>query len=260
MTRTSLTRQFGILASVLALGSVSTLSAGVILQGPSYSPAGSNFTIVALQGIDSTDTLGQAGFTPQVNNNFEFTPSIGVSYEQGGKLTDFGLGLYQDASKVTQSTGVRINYNAPVDPFSLSVTVQDFDIKGNATGYNFQKVAPTLTLIGTNNQVVATFGQADIFPAMVQRTDKGKDTDIWDISFATLLQKAHLNPTEISSFVLAADMTNGEKANSDPYLLLAVGNGIPMVPEASNFIAGIVAVLIAGVAQARAMRRRNSAV
>ena len=260
MIKTPLFRYACLVTAAFALVTVSA-SASVIRQGSSYSPTGSDFSIVALQGIDPSEQLGQSGFNPQVNNNFEFDPSIGVTYDQGGgHLTDFGLGLYKDSSNATQSTGLRVNYNSAVDASSVSVTVEDFDVKLSDGGFNYQhKVAPSITLIGANNSIVHTFSPADIFPAMTEQpTANGHgESDVWNINFGTLLSNAHLSSSNITGFVLSADMSNNETSNSDPYLLLAVGNGIPMVPEASNYVAGIVALLIAALSLRR--RRANAA-
>jgi hypothetical protein len=243
------------IVAAAALMTVSTASSAVIRQGPTYTPTGADFTIVALQGIGASDPLGQSGVNPQVNNNFEFSPSIGVTYDQGNNhLTDFGLGLYQDSSHATQSTGLRVNYNAPVDAASVTITVEDFDIKLSDGGFDLQhKVAPTISLLGANNTVVATFGPSDIFPAMTERpTANGHgESDIWDINFGALLNQLHLSSSQITGFLLAADSAHGETSNSDPYLLLAIGNGIPVIPEASNYIAGLVAIVIAGLSLKR---------
>lgn len=243
------------LSILIALATLVSASAAVIRQGASYSPTGADFTIVALQGVDSGDPLGASGFSPQVNNNFEFDPSIGVTYDTGGgHLTDFGLGLYQDASHATQSTGLRVNYTAPVDAASVTITVEDFDIKMSDGGFNFaHKVAPTISLLGANNAIIATFNPSDIFPAMTERpTANGHgESDVWDINFGALLTRLHLSSSQITGFVLSADSANGETSNSDPYLLLAIGNGIPVVPEASNYIAGLVALVIAGLSLKR---------
>jgi hypothetical protein len=243
------------IVAAVALMTASAASSAVIRQGPTFSPTGSDFTIVALQGVDSGDPLGASGFSPQVNNNFEFDPSIGVTYDTGGgHLTDFGLGLYQNSSNATESTGLRVNYNAPVDAASVTITVEDFDIKLSDGGFNFaHKVAPTISLLGASNNIVATFSPSDIFPAMTERpTANGHgESDVWDINFGALLTRLHLSSSQIAGFVLSADSANGETSNSDPYLLLAIGNGIPVIPEASNYIAGLVAIVIAGLSLKR---------
>src|SRR6185369_9094593 len=116
--------------SLLALVASNTASAVVILGQP-YNPGGTaNFTISAVQGIDAANPLGKTGFNPAVNKDFEFQNAIGVSYDKGnGSRTDFGLGLYAGPGNVTQSTGLRIDYNTLVSASSIIVTVEDFDIK-----------------------------------------------------------------------------------------------------------------------------------
>ena len=197
-----------------------------------------------------------------MDENFEFSPSIGVTYDMGGKLTDFGLGLYTDAQGHAESTGLMVNFDNAVDVANAIVTVEDFDVKLSDGGFNLkQKVAPLLTLIGADHSVMHTFTPGDIWNAMTEKLDShGKETDIWDISIAKLLANAHIDTTSIGGFVLAADMANGETTKSDPFLLLSVSNpGITQLPEASNYIAGLAAVLIAGVAQVRSLRRRKNA-
>ena len=80
--------------------------------------------------------------------------------------------------------------------------------------------------------------------------------DIWDLDFSKLFANLNLANTTISGFLLYADMLNGEKANSDPYLLVSVGNGIVVVPEASNYLAGAVAIAIGAF---HVIRRRKPA-
>jgi len=244
--------------AVAALFGAASSQAAVIEQGNPYVPAGANFQIFGLQGVTPSTPLGLSGFNTQVNTNFEFTPSIGVSYDTGGaKLTDFGLGLYQPSGGAIQSTGLKIQYNQLVSASSITFTVEDFDIDGKATGFNSQKVEPTLQLLGAAGNIIASFTPAQIFPALVPKTGKASD-DIWNVSVSQLLANAHLADMDVSGFVLAADMTAGEKANSDPYLLLSVGNGtFTTVPEASSFLplVGVLGMVIGG----RAVRRRFAA-
>ena len=232
-----------------------TASASVILQGNPYVPTGADFRLFGLQGIDASNPLGQSGFQTQVNTNFEFTPSIGVSYDTGGgHLTDFGLGLYLNAQNQLQSTGLLTSYNTLVQASSINITVMDFDITG-AAAFNFsKKVAPTITLLGANNSIVAIFNPAAIRPVMVEQTAGGAK-DIWNINFATLLSQSHIADSQITGFLLSADMSNGE-GHSDPYLLLSVGNGIP-VPEPSNYAVGIAALAFAGMFHLRQLRLRQ---
>ena len=96
-------------------------------RGQPFTPAGANFSISAVQGINTGSPTGATGVSPQVNGDFEFKDSIGVSYDQGnGQLKDFGLGLYRDSAHQTQSTGLRVTYAAPVDAFSVKVTLGRF--------------------------------------------------------------------------------------------------------------------------------------
>src|SRR5437667_88054 len=70
------------------------------------------------------------------------------------------------------------------------------------------------------------------FPNLTPDTTAGKKSRyVWKLNFGQLLSTLHLQDTSISGFLLSADMTHGERPNSDPYLLIAVGNAIPAVPE-----------------------------
>ena len=246
--------------SVLALVTSNTASA-VVLLGQPYNPGGdANYTISAVQGIDASNPLGKDGFSPQVNRDFEMPGVIGVSYDTGGgKLTDFGLGLYS-ANGATQSTGLRIDYTSQVSASSIVVTLEDFDIKaGKDKSFNPQKVEPTLLLLGANNTIFAKADPTAIFSALTPVTNNGKAVDdTWNLDFSKVLANLNLADGQISGFILGADMANGEKPNSDPYLLLSVGNGIPSVPEADTYMVGLFGVGIAFVS-ARKLKRRAAA-
>jgi hypothetical protein len=257
-----ITQSLGLALCAAALLLVSSTASAVVRQGNPYIPAGADFQIVGLQGIDASNPLGQSGFQTQVNTNFEFTPSIGVTYDSGGgKLTDFGLGLYT-ANGIVESTGLRTNYNTLVDAASVTITVEDFDLKSGDTGFDLaKKVAPAITLLGANNTIVATFRPGDIFSHMVEQPlagGKKGDSDIWNINFGDLLSGMHLSDSSITGFILSADNTLGETANSDPYLLLSVGNGI-MVPEPANYAVGIAAIVFAGLFHLRQLQLRRKA-
>src|SRR5690242_18063820 len=76
----------------------------VFLRGQPFTPANANFSMTAVQGINAANPNGASGLHPQVNGDFEFRDSIGVSYDDGtGHLKDFGLGLYQDSAHNTFS-------------------------------------------------------------------------------------------------------------------------------------------------------------
>jgi hypothetical protein len=246
--------------TALALGAVITApnAHAVFLRGQPYTPTGANFSIFAVQGITPSSPTGVSGVNPQVNGDFEFANSIGVSYDKGnGQLQDFGLGLYQDAAHNTLSTGLRINYNAPVDAFSVKVTLEDFDIKPGDTFFNPRKVEPGVVIFGANGQVLANADPTKVFSALTYNSSVSNTNraDVWDLDFAKLFNNLNLADTNISGFLLYADMLNGEKANSDPYLLVSVGNGIPSIPEASNYVVGAVALSILGFSHLRFRRQ-----
>ena len=252
------------LSLVVALGFAITAqnAHAVFLRGQPFTPTGANFTMTAVQGINAANPLGDSSKHPQVNGDFEFKDSIGVSWDQGGgNLKDFGLGLYQDSSKNTFSTGLMVNYNELVKASSVTITVEDFDINSGANGFNTQKVEPAITLFGPNGSIFASLTPAQLFPYLVANTTAGQAKgDVWDINFGSVLAGLKLADGPISGFLLYADMANGEKANSDPYLVVAIGNGIPNVPEPANYLAGIAAILMLGVSHLTVLRRKNATV
>jgi hypothetical protein len=249
------------LKQLFAIGAIAATSSSahaVVQLGNPFTPSGAEFQITAVQGIDASNPFGKSGFNPQVNHDFEFQGSTGVSYDAGGgKLTDFGLGLYA-AGNVTQSTGLRIDYNNLVTASSIVVTLEDFDIKaGKDTAFNPQKVAPTLILFGANNTMFAKANPTDIFAAMspVSTTDKHAE-DTWNLNFDQLLKNLNVADGSIKGFLLAADMAAGERPNSDPYLMIAVGSGIPAVPEPGTYAAGLFGIGIAVTSVLRSLKRR----
>ncbi|HST29541.1 MAG TPA: hypothetical protein VLK27_01735 [Chthoniobacterales bacterium] len=249
-------------ALALLLSSAASSSAVTLLGSP-FRPTGANFDISAVQGINASHPTGDSSFSPQVNKDFEFPNTIGVSYQQNGQLTDFGLGLYSDANNAINSTGLHINYDSLVKASSITITLADFDISSKDTFFNPNKVEPVITLFGPGGSIFATAGPHDIFPNMTLNTTSPANSkskgDVWDISFAGLLNTLHLADGPITGFLLSADMAAGEKPNSDPYLLVAVGNGIPTIPEASNYMAGVAAILFAGLFHLRQFRLRKRA-
>ena len=229
------------------------------LRGQPYTPTGANFSMTAVQGIDASNPNGVSSFHPQVNGDFEFKNSIGVSYDDGtGKLKDFGLGLYQDSAHNTQSTGLMINYDQLVKASSITITIEDFDIQaGHDTFFKTGKVEPSITLFGPGGAVFANLDPTAIFNNMTVNTSTGNNTDVWDLNFGKVLSSMHLADGPITGFLLYADALNGEQNNSDPYLLVAIGNGIPQVPEPSNYVAAIAAIVILGVSQMTVLRRKR---
>jgi hypothetical protein len=256
-----ISKPIGLALALATLLSIASRASAVMVVGNPYAPSpGDNFKIFALQGIDASSPQGKTGFSPQVNRDFEFPDSIGVSYDKGGgQLTNFGLGLYNNAQGQVQSTGLKIQYNGLVDASMVNITVEDFDIQaGKATFFNPQKVEPNILLLGPGNTVFASATPKDIFPALVATgTSKG---DVWNINFGDLLNSLQVANGQISGFILSADMLNGERPNSDPYLLVSVGNGC-MVPEPANYAVGLAGILFGGLFQLRQLRaRRKSAV
>ncbi len=230
------------------------------LRGQPYTPTGASFSMSAVQGINSSHPTGTSGFHPQVNGDFEFQNSIGVSYEDStGHLKDFGLGLYQDSAHNTFSTGLRIDYNQLVLASSVTITIEDFDIQaGHDTFFKSTKVEPSITLFGPGGSIFASLTPAQIFPYMTPNTTPGAHSDVWDLNFGAVLSGLHLADGPISGFLLYADMNAGEQANSDPFLLVAVGSGIPQVPEPSTYFAAIAALFILGVSHLTILRRKSA--
>jgi hypothetical protein len=242
----------------LALAIAGQNAHATFLRGQPFTPTGANFSMSAVQGINASNPNGASGFHPQVNGDFEFKDSIGVSYDDGtGHLKDFGLGLYQDAAHNTQSTGLMINYNQLVQASSVTITIEDFDIQaGHDKFFNTGKVEPSITLFGPGGTVFASLTPTAVFNNMTVNTTTGTNTDVWDLNFGKVLASMHLADGPITGFLLYADALNGEQNNSDPYLLVAVGNGIPQVPEPANYLAAIAAIVILGMSHFTVLRRK----
>jgi hypothetical protein len=255
-------RSLSVALLTLALTFAGRNAHATFVRGQPYTPTGADFNISAVQGINPSNPTGTSGFHPQVNGDFEFKDSIGVSWDDGtGKLKDFGIGLYQDSAKALQSTGLMINYNQLVQASSVTITVEDFDITaGKDTFFNPSKVEPGLILFGPGGSVFASLNPTQIFPYLTPNTTTGSKTDVWDLNFGAALSGLHLADGPISGFLLYADSLNGEKANSDPYLLVAAGSGIPTIPEPSNYVAAIAAIAILGVSQLTILRRKKAAI
>ena len=143
-----------IAALAVALAFASQNAHATFLRGQPFTPTGANFSMPAAQGIDASHPTGNTAFHPQVNGDFEFKDSIGVSYDDGtGHLKDFGIGLYQDSAHNTQSTGLMINYNQLVLASSVTITIEDFDINTGDTFFKTGKVEPSITLFGPGGSV-----------------------------------------------------------------------------------------------------------
>ena len=238
---------------------VATSANAVVLMGNPVTPAGTNYQITAVQGITDSTPMGATGVSPQVNQDFEFKGSTGVSYDTGaGKLTDFGLGLYSGPNNSILSTGVRVDYNNLVTASSIVVTLEDFDIQaGHDTFFNPQKVEPTVLLLGDNNVILGKANPTQVFSAL---SPSGSTKDVWNLNFGKLMDNLKLADGPIKGFILAADMAAGEKPNSDPYLMINVGDGIPTVPEADTYMVGLFGIGIALVSILRSLKRRSSTI
>jgi hypothetical protein len=247
---------FGLLVALASILSTSHANAAMVLGNP-YTPTGADFSIFALQGIDSSNPFGATSANPQVNIGVEFRDGIGVSYDKGGsQLQNFGVGLYSTQSQVTQSTGLRVQYNAPVDVSSVTITLEDFDIDGKATSFRVDKVEPSILLLGAGNSILATASPLQIFSALRPHHASQPNADVWDLNLGALANGLH---TPITGFVLAADMLNGERSNSDPYFLVSTGNAMPAVPEPANYLAGLAALGLAAAFHGKQLLKRRLA-
>lgn len=235
---------FASLAAAAAFATANSAHAAII-DLPSLS-AGPNLTITAVQGIDASNPFGQSSFAPQVNQNFEINGSTGVGYQNSkGSITNFGLGLYSGSGGAIESTGLKGTFKAPVIASSVTITVEDFDINSLGKGFNTGKVEPNISLFAANGSLIGTATPSQVLANMVATTgpDKG---DTWNVNLGGLLKSMGKSDTTIGSYLLSADATNGEKGNSDPYLLVSAGAGIPSVPETSTILPllGVIGIVI----------------
>jgi hypothetical protein len=230
--------------------------------GNPYAPAGASYTITAKSGINSTNGSGGTSAGAQVNQDFEFKGTLGVAYtgssgKNAGKQTEFGLGIYSDGG--TFSTGLDVHLNQPSVASSVSITLADFDLKSTATFFNPNKVEASILVYGANNTVLFSADPAAVFAALSPSTGQTTE-DYWDLNFGKLLSNAgQSSNTSISGFLLYADSTDGEKVASDPYFLVSVNGGIPVIPEPSTYVGGAVLVAFLIGMHARAVLKKKSA-
>jgi hypothetical protein len=243
-----------LVAGVLALASVNA-NATVQLTNP-YTPAGADYTITAFQGVNSTNGSGGTSNGAVVNSDFEFKGTLGVSYSPtgGGKLTDFGLGIYSSGGS-TVSTGLNISLHQTSIASSLTITLADFDISTKDPFFKTGKVESSILVFGPGNTLLFSANPTSVFNAM---TPSSKGSDYWDLNFGKLLSNAGISPNSgISGFLLYADSANGEKVGSDPYFLTSIGAFTP-VPEPSTYIGGLAIVALLIGAHAKAVLKRKS--
>ena len=248
-------------ALLLVFTSLGFASPTIELNQP-YVPAGANYSITALQNLTPLTLDGGTAVGANPNVNLEFQGGFGVSYlNSEGKLTDFGIGLY-DASSApgiqTASTGLNIDFSHLVSSHGLSATLGDFDLNASSIDANPSKVAPTISIYGNSGVLLGNFSTADIIAdhaaSLLTSMDPIAKTDLWKLSLDALVGPN----AQISGFTLGADTHNGSGSlmavNSDPYFLVSVNGGdCAMVPEpGSAFL-----ILSAGLGALIITRRRN---
>ena len=227
-----------------------------------YVPAGANYSITALQNLTPLTLDGGTSVGANPNVNLEFQGGFGVRYQNSeGRLTDFGIGLY-DASCApgvqTASTGLNIDFSHLVSSHGLSATLGDFDLNGSSIDADPSKVAPTISIYGNGGLLLGNFSTADIIAdhaaTLLTSMDPIAKTDLWKLSIDSLVGPN----AQISGFTLGADTHNGSGSlmavHSDPYFLVSVNGGdCAMVPEpGSAFL-----ILSAGLGALIITRRRS---
>ena len=248
-------------AVLFAFTSLGFASATIELNQP-YVPAGADYSITALQNLTPLTLDGGTALGANPNVNLEFQGGFGVRYlNSEGKLTDFGIGLY-DASCApgiqTASTGLNIDFSRLVSSHGLSATLGDFDLNSSSIDADPSKVAPTISIYGNGGVLLGNFSTADIIAdhaaSLLTSMDPIAKTDLWKLSLDALVGPN----AQISGFTLGADTHNGSGSlmavHSDPYFLVSVNGGdCAMVPEpGSAFL-----ILSAGIGALIITRRRN---
>jgi hypothetical protein len=244
-----------LLGASALLTAVSTANATVELGNP-FIPTGADYSITGVAAINPTNGNGGSSSGAQVNRDFEFKGAYGVSYTQAGKLVPFGLGLYTDSSGALKSGGLNVTFNNVSLASSVNITLCDFDIDTKATFFNPGKVEPSIQIYGAGGVLIGTATPTNVFNSM-KPSSQGKD--YWDLNFGALLSSMGQSPNAgISGFLLYADSNAGEKANSDPYFLVAVA-GVPMVPEPSTYVGGAALIaLLLGLHTRAVLKKKNS--
>lgn len=249
------------LAAVAVLASANMVHAAVIDLGSPFTPAGANYTITAVQGIDAANPLGNSGLSPTVNQNFEFPGVYGVNYQNNaGGVSQGGLSLYNNGpGGGIQSTGLRVDYNTLVSASSVNITVEDFDIKNNTAWGSTSKARPNITLLGAGGVVIGTATPDQVLPNLVAA---GGGSDIWNVNLGGLLSTMGLANQSVSGYLLSAANYAGNvfqgPTTDDPYLLVNAGNGIPVIPETSSFLP-LLGVLGVAMVAPKLRRKRQAA-
>jgi len=257
--------------SLLAILAVGLISAGltahgapmsVVDLGSTYTPAGANYTITAVQGIDASNPLGISGVSPQVLQNVEFAGSIGVGYVQSNGTVNqaSGLNIYNNGTTAgIQSTGLNVKYNSAVTASSINVVTEDFDIKSGGAFGTAGKAEPQITLFGANGAVIGTASPTQILAS--NPTFSSTNDGTYSINLGSVLNAlGQSSDTSISGYLLSAPNLTGTLQGpntNDPYFLVSTTNGAPppAVPETSAFLPLllVLGVVIGGPAIRRRM-------
>lgn len=258
-------------AAAAAVGVLTTAHGAVVSLGQPYAVSPTT-DIFAVQGITDGNPLGTSA--ANVNQNFEFAGAIGSTYNTGSGLRDWGIGLVEPGG-VNQSTGLNINYKGSlVDAATVTFTLEDFDIGSKDTFFKSEKVMPLITVYGLNNTIIATLTPNNIFSLMTPNSSSGKkgSSDVWDLNLGTLLNSIKIaSDTSIAGFILSAapsanggsflnptnTVNTGSGNGGDPYQLVALGTAT-VVPEASNYLVGMVAIAILGASHFSLFRRKKA--
>lgn len=252
--------------SALVAGAFGFLAANAnatVELGNPYRPTGANYTIIAKQGVNSSNGNGGTSTGAQVNQDFEFKGTLGVSYtgsggKKGSTSTDFGIGIYS-AGGVTLSTGLEIKLDQPSTASTVTVTLADFDLSSTATFFNPGKVESSVLVYGAGGNVIFSASPTQVFNALVNTTGANGSEDYWNLNFGTLLQQnGQSSATPISGFLLYADSTNGEKVPSDPYFITSINGGMTAVPEPATYVGGLALVALLISAHAKAVLKKKA--
>lgn len=227
-----------------------------------FTPAGQNYSITALQNLTPLTLDGGTSVGANTNVNFGFQGGFGVRYQNAsGKLTDFGIGLYDSSNAKgiqAASTGLNIAFDQLVSSNGLSATLGHFNLNEFSTDFNTGRVAPTVSIYGTGGLLLGNFSAADIIAdnamSLLTSNDPITKTDLWKLNLDALIGPN----AQVSSFTLAADIHNGGGSamavKSDPYFLVSVTSCecAPVPEPGSAFL-----ILSAGLGALIITRRRS---
>ncbi|WP_395736104.1 PEP-CTERM sorting domain-containing protein [Prosthecobacter sp.] len=249
------------LVAALLLAAPALSSASTIELSQPYTPAGQNYSITALQGMNPLTLQGAMAMGANPNVNLDFQGGFGVRYtNSSGSLVDFGVGLYYDAGCNSglqlSSTGLNVQFNQTISSQGLSLTIGHLGISDLSTDFSTGTVAPTIGVYGPGG-FTEFFSAHDILAShaltLLTSNDPIAQTDLWKLDVHALV-----GDTLVNNVTLGADIHNGSGATmtvpSDPYFLVAANGGnCAMIPEpGSAFL-----ILSAGLGCMIITRRRN---